>query len=550
MLARPPRQAWESGNDSLKSEFVAGGYAGTMILRIATPLLLAGLLTSTPSLAQNPDIIVSVVGSNNSWSCYGSSAGMASYEFDNTTCNIGDVPVDYHVFLVENLYQVIDGRIRQLGAGFAVPKSCAINQNICGQCQPTNCTTLGIGCADTSAVNDGALGTGRWRVNASTGNWNGTPTGPCCEDPVLAGRVFAPIADLEDPAGRIIAESLFLNNHDQVAGNGANNASWTEMLVPNFQYPNGSGVVAVGEPAIYAWKDRYPDVQIEEIMVLNEGGPGVHGILFVGSRATDLGNGTWRYDYAIQNLTSERGVASLTVNSLCSPQTVSQMTFSGPPLHSGTPYDSTDWTPSQVGAEISWSTTPFATDPNANALRWGTLSSFSFENAVGPAQGTVELGLFQPGSVDSISSPAIVPQGAGFYYPSFCTALPASQGVPVHLAGSGSPLLGSDDLQLTATLLPPLNFGYFLMADGQALIAQPPGSQGNLCLGGSLYRFNRTGEIQFSGAGGFATFHPIEAQLPGGAIWLPGSTWNFQYWTRDTGQLSNFSNLATITFCN
>jgi hypothetical protein len=521
----------------------------TLLLLLAGPFLSDWALTEL-ALAQGPDLVVSHVGRSNSWTFHGETGGLAAYSFRNTTCNLGDVPVNWNPVLVENLYQLIDGGIRQLGAGFAIPKTCALNELGCGTCQLTSCSTLGVGCADTSAVNDGAIGWGRWQIDGNLGTWSGTPLGPCCEPATLAGRVFAPVVDLEDPAGRIIAESQFVSEHDQAFGNGANNASWTEMIVPDHTFPSGTGITAIGQPAIFAWQDQFPDVQIEALAITDEGGPGIDGHFWLGSRATDLGNGFWRYNYALQNLTSERAVRSFTVSNSCGNLSPIQLQFHGVPHHSGSPYDSTPWTPSQLGADLTWSTDSFAQDPNANALRWGNLYSFSFESSDPPLQGSVELGLFKPGAQPSITGAAQVPSKVGFEYPGFCNALPTSLGFPMVLSGAGTPIVGATDLQLQTVSIPPNNFGYYLMADGQGLVALPPGSQGNLCLGGTLYRLNALGQIQFSGPSGVASYHPDPNQLPSGASWLPGSTWNFQYWSRDAGQLSNFSNLASITFCN
>ncbi len=508
------------------------------------------MLAAPEALAQGPDLVVSHVGSNNSWTFHGESGGQAAYSFRNTTCNQGNMPVNWNPVLVENLYQVIDGGIRQISAGFAIPKTCALNMSGCGTCQVTLCDTLGIGCANTSAVNDGAFGWGRWQINGNLGTWNGTPSGPCCEPATLAGRVFAPIAILENPTGRIIAESLFINEHDQSFGNGANNASWTEMLVPDHRFPSGSGTTAVGQPAIFAWQDQFPDVQIEAVQVTDEGGPGVHGYMWVGSRAVEQVNGIWNYYYSVQNLTSERGVGSVSIHGLCDPILAAQANFTGAPHHSGSPYDSTPWSVAVSGPTHTWSTETFANNPNANAIRWGTLHTFVFTSPQPPAQGTVELGLFKPGVGSSVTAPALVPSPQGIQYPGFCNALPTSLGGPMQIMGSGSPSLAAANLQLTVTSIPPFNFGYFLMSLGQGLTPLPPGSQGNLCLGGPLYRFNRVGEIQFSGAQGQVTFQPDPGQLPGGVLWIAGSNWNFQYWTRDTPQPSNFSNLVSVTFCN
>lgn len=54
-----------------------------------------------------------------------------------------------------------------------------------------------------------------------------------------------------------------------------------------------------------------------------------------------------------------------------------------------------------VPGQVTWSTDDHATDPDANALRWGTMFSFWFDATAGP--GTADdpvhtLGLFKPGT--------------------------------------------------------------------------------------------------------------------------------------------------------
>ncbi|MCP5021728.1 MAG: hypothetical protein GY930_08105 [bacterium] len=107
------------------------------------------VLAVPEALAQGPDLVVSHVGRNNSWTYHGESGGQAAYSFHNTTCNQGNMPVNWNPVLVEDLYQVINGSIRQISAGFAIPKSCALNEPGCGTCQATPCGTLGISAART-----------------------------------------------------------------------------------------------------------------------------------------------------------------------------------------------------------------------------------------------------------------------------------------------------------------------------------------------------------------------------------------------------------------
>jgi hypothetical protein len=78
--------------------------------------------------------------------------------------------------------------------------------------------------------------------------------------------------------------------------------------------------------------------------------------------------------------------------------------------HSGEPYDGTDWAHEQEDGSLTWSTGENATqNPNANALRWGTLYNFRFDAPMPPEQGTVTLGLFRPGSPDTVTGTAPVP---------------------------------------------------------------------------------------------------------------------------------------------
>ncbi|UCF69145.1 MAG: hypothetical protein JSV80_07640 [Acidobacteriota bacterium] len=78
--------------------------------------------------------------------------------------------------------------------------------------------------------------------------------------------------------------------------------------------------------------------------------------------------------------------------------------------HSGEPYDGADWTPQANASEVVWQTQPFAVNPDANALRWGTLYNFRFDLAAPPESGLVTLGMFQPGSPTEVSVPIVIPK--------------------------------------------------------------------------------------------------------------------------------------------
>ena len=65
-------------------------------------------------------------------------------------------------------------------------------------------------------------------------------------------------------------------------------------------------------------------------------------------------------------------------------------------------------------AGVSWSTETFDQNPDANALRWGTLYNFRFDADVPPTTGEARIGLFEPGTgtvLEEVCPP--VPPGVG-----------------------------------------------------------------------------------------------------------------------------------------
>ena len=75
----------------------------------------------------------------------------------------------------------------------------------------------------------------------------------------------------------------------------------------------------------------------------------------------------------------------------------------------GVNQDGTDWPSSLAGGTLSWATTPFATNPNANAIRWQALYNFRFDANAAPAAGTVTLGTFK--NAGSVQFTGDVPGG-------------------------------------------------------------------------------------------------------------------------------------------
>jgi hypothetical protein len=224
-------------------------------------------------------------------------------------------------------------------------------------------------------------------------------------------RLQVKISDL-DPAqgggGQYFVEGHYVTQDDAAAGRQANNASYRTIDV------NGSGSAwnisltgaTVREaPAIKAWKASDPDVQ--EVLIKADGHINLAG------KATALGGGMWHYEYAMHNLYSDRAVGSFQVP-IGAGAIVTNIGFHDVDYHSGEPFDGADWPGAYDGNFVTWETTPHNEDPNANALRWGTLYNFRFDCNRPPATATVTLGHFKPGTPATrnaqIVGPSVGPQ--------------------------------------------------------------------------------------------------------------------------------------------
>lgn len=131
----------------------------------------------------------------------------------------------------------------------------------------------------------------------------------------------------------------------------------------------------------------------------------------------------------------------------------------------------------------------------------------------------------------------------------YCDSSPNSSGVAAVLNAAGSTSVSAADLTLVATDLPLNSLGYVLMSRSQDFVPGFGGSQGTLCLGGTLFRFSLS--VQSSGLLGEVSFTPDFNALPGGQEFTAADSWNFQYWFRDAnpGPTSNTTGAVSVLFC-
>ncbi len=120
-----------------------------------------------------------------------------------------------------------------------------------------------------------------------------------------------------------------------------------------------------------------------------------------------------------------------------------------------------------------------------------------------------------------------------------------STGVPAVLTATGSRDVADNDITLLASSLPQQQFGLYLFSLSAGFVANPAGSAGNLCLGGTIGRDNAN--VMGTGATGTAMrvldlgalpypHQPLSAQA--------GDTLHFQFWHRDVSIGAATSNLT------
>jgi len=343
---------------------------------------------------------------------YGQQGGVNGFAFGTTSCNFGDMVADWYnntnrvPVIAQTCYRLKDGRFLQIGTAWLKHSFCAVSEPGCGNCQATNCNTLGIGCADTywAGLNANAVAP-RSAINAHTGFYDYpffiAPTGPSG----MRGKLQLNVADIDpalNPDAEYFLEAQYVSPDDAEWGNQDNNASWKWIHFTSPTTPVGLSSTQVTEPAIYAWKFFDHDVDLQEVRVPDE------GLLHVAVRVYDNEDGTWQYEYAVHNLNSDRSVGSFTVP-IGDCVNITNIGFHDINHHSGEVIDGTDWTVTEGANSLKWETGQFESNQWANAIRWGSMDSFWFTADQAPQDSELTLGFFKPGAEPSITHTAAAP---------------------------------------------------------------------------------------------------------------------------------------------
>ena len=391
----------------------------------ALSTLLASAGTAT---AGGPDVIV---GDVSNAATFGSQSvgGMTRYSYclGTTSCNIGNqnllwiASTNQHPVIGQNVYRLKNGRMEQIGLSWLKNGFTALTQNLCSTCNGQGGAVLGVGCSDpysgTLNGEQSRLGPRSW-VNPSSGYYLYNPSGwpaAASGEATINRRLQILDADI-DPALNVGAvyfgETQYITPDDGGAGNGWNNVSYRPMTfgTTSARTAGVSGSTVRTKCALEAWAAADSTVSVFPLDV-----PG-DGRLFVACRVSDNGNGTWHYEYAVENITSDRAGGSFIIP-LPAGATVTNAESRNPFYHSGEPYDNRPFLPTitsgavtflpqELGTitgtapgagEAPWATTGVKATVK-NAVRWGTTYNFRFDCTAAPALGSGKLGFDKPGT--------------------------------------------------------------------------------------------------------------------------------------------------------
>jgi hypothetical protein len=396
--------------------------AGLLLAPLA--LAAAAPARSDPAGAVGPDVTVyQLTDIDNN----GSSGGVRGYSIGTTSCNVGDVPVNWcdnpggcsglddrqHPVIAQNLYRLKAGRFEQIGMSWLKHGFLSTNSPAGGTCvgpggqqctfPPRGGDELGVGCTDTYGAGlNGSRPLGmRSEVNPANGFFPFPETFvPSSGVDQWVQVLESDLDPLQNPGAIYWAEGQYIADNDALAGNGFNNASYQRVLVggaPSYDL-SLSGSTVREQSAVRAWKAQDPLVELFDVDVDQPLSPTER--FEVARRVTEPTPGSWHYEYVVRNMNSDRAGQRLTID-FADGAAISGVGFADIDHHSGEPYDTADWQSSVAAASssVSWETDLHSVDPNANALRWATMFSFWFDSDAGPAAiDRHALTLFKPGS--------------------------------------------------------------------------------------------------------------------------------------------------------
>lgn len=408
---------------------------------------LPALNSDNAGTVPGPDV---VVGDLSGLAQFGSSSGTrVGLAVGTDSCNFGTVNLDWfalpdnnHPVIPQNLYRMSGGatndeRFEQIGQSNVKHAFTALTNNLCALgCNGVGGSRLGSGCSDPysaslNAGNSNALGPRAW-INPFTGvfprgdsgatnpnNHSGhAHTGP-------SHRILTEIADLNttlNTGATYYSEGQYITPHEYVhcqanptQCNMNNNVSYRRYNVNGTTSPftfSAAAATVRTKAAITAWTGAsFSEIRPDPV---ND------GIGSVGYKVTNPSPGVWHYEYAIYNQNLDRAIQSFGLP-IGNGVTLSNVGFHAPPQHPGWTFDGTfnnlgfssaPWSQTENGGVTTWSSETLAQNPNANAVRWGTLYNIRFDSNRPPQTTNATIGFLKTGAPITVQVQGPTPAAA------------------------------------------------------------------------------------------------------------------------------------------
>lgn len=319
---------------------------------------------------------------------------------------------DQHPYLVWNMYRVSNGRLEQIGVSGLKHAFLTVNSG----CGCPGGSILWVGCEDTYGVstnNSTNSLSPRGEITAHTGVWKrcGSIFDPDCngvQDPVpgFSGpgdkrRLAVLETDLQAAGAQYYFDSWYVVRDDV---NIFNTMAY-RTVTPTFDGTSWS-FGPLGPHTLGAVVDAWVNPANPGPSADNHRLDTAEGSLTAAVRATNVGGGRWRYDYALMNHDYDNGITTFAVP-LPAGATVTNTYF-----HDVDRDASTDWVPNVTpGAQIRWQAPPSPLTPVSYFMDWGLLYTFSFEvdaAPTAPGGSAIVLGVLE-GPTRTLAIPLLTP---------------------------------------------------------------------------------------------------------------------------------------------
>lgn len=378
-------------------------------------VMLCLCLLSGPTNAGGPDVIL---GELDNTIVYAQDSTFAAMAIATISCNAGDevlkweaLPSNQHPVISMNLYRLDNNRIEQIGQSWVKHGFYTLEGDVCNLgCIRAGSNGLGVGCSDPYNVrlNRGPDLASRKEINPFTGYFDGSSANnhKGHNHSNISHGLQVLRSDLGMDGARYFVEGHYISSDDAIAGNGTNNTSYREVSIKD---SDGSWVVSNvgfterGKPAIYAWEGaNFSIIDTPD-----------DGRIIVATKVNKLDDQKYRYEFAVYNMNSERGVRLFRIP--IGMTTISNIGFKAVFSHDE-PWSNAPWKIEQRDGYVTWSTDRYDENEKANAIRWGTTYNFWFDSTAPTITGDATLGRFKPGAgsetlVASINSQGLVLSG-------------------------------------------------------------------------------------------------------------------------------------------